>query len=182
MQNEIPAKVERNESDWIQITIGHHKRYRKPVVKQAQLVPASVNCYKLPNNLKELTTVAQNTEQNENTTDNRKDTSKEKARSYHQWRQSCERVCSQILSQAGRNFEVSSFVKPDTGLEVISKMGNKEIGKLTRKDVVVCGGSNDIARNASTEGLRHISNFVENRRHTSIMILNAPHRYDLIAS
>jgi hypothetical protein len=37
-----------------------------------------------------------------------------------------------------------------------------------------------MGKNALTDGLRHISNFVESRRHTSIMIMNAPHKYDLI--
>jgi hypothetical protein len=73
-------------------------------------------------------------------------------------------------------------VKPCAGLEVITNAADKAIGKLAREDmIVVCRSSNDIGKNASTDSLRRIPNFVESRKHSNIMIMNAPHRYNLIA-
>jgi hypothetical protein len=66
---------------------------------------------------------------------------------------------------------------------VITNTANKQTVKLIREDVVVVwGGANDIRENASIDGLTHILNFVEHRRHTNTVIMNAPHRYDLVTS
>jgi len=47
--------------------------------------------------------------------------------------------------------------------------------------VVVWGGSNDIARNNSIKGMKNILEFVLNANHTNVIIMNAPHRQDLIS-
>jgi hypothetical protein len=74
-------------------------------------------------------------------------------------------------------------MKPGTRLEVITNMANKEIDRLTREYVVVVwGGANYIRKNASNDGFKHTSNFVEHRRLTNIVIMNAPHRYYLVTS
>jgi 3-methyladenine DNA glycosylase AlkC len=50
------------------------------------------------------------------------------------------------------------------------------IATLTRDDVIVLwGAANDIGKNESSKDLSQISSFVRNRRHTSIVIKNAPH-------
>ena len=90
---------------------------------------------------------------------------------------------AEISHNLGKTFEVTSFVKPGTGLEVITNTAKEEINKLTKEDVViVCGGTNDIGKNASSNGLKPLSNFVESRKHTNIIIMSAPHRDDLITS
>ena len=53
---------------------------------------------------------------------------------------------------------------------------------MTKEDVIVCGSANDIGKNALSNGLKHLSNFVVSRKHTNIMIMSAPHSYDLITS
>jgi len=54
-----------------------------------------------------------------------------------------------------------------------------KLQQLTKKDVVVLwGGSNDIARNNSIEGMKHILEFVINANHTNVILMIAPHRYD----
>jgi hypothetical protein len=45
--------------------------------------------------------------------------------------------------------------------------------------VVVWEGANNIAKNESGKGLVHISNFVKQRKHTSVIIVSAPQRHDL---
>jgi len=55
--------------------------------------------------------------------------------------------------------------------------------QLTKKDIVVLwGGSNDIARNNSLEGLKHILELFINANHTNVILLTAPHRHDLITN
>jgi hypothetical protein len=72
---------------------------------------------------------------------------------------------------------------PGSRLKSVTNAAKKEIATLTRDDVIVLwGGSNDIGKNESTKGLSHISNFVKNRGHTNIVIMNAPHRHDLNAT
>jgi lysophospholipase L1-like esterase len=51
----------------------------------------------------------------------------------------------------------------------------KEVRSLTENDVVVfCGGANDIGR-----ALHQITNFITDNKHTNIILISAPHRYDL---
>jgi len=45
--------------------------------------------------------------------------------------------------------------------------------------VIVCGGTNNISRNETNKGLRHVTQFVQNKRNTNIILMNAPHRFDL---
>ncbi|KAJ4434266.1 hypothetical protein ANN_22818 [Periplaneta americana] len=45
--------------------------------------------------------------------------------------------------------------------------------------VVIWGGSNDIARNNTDNGLRHLQQFVERNDQTNIIVMNALHRHDL---
>lgn len=68
-------------------------------------------------------------------------------------------------------------------MEVITGMAKKEIGKLTKEDmVVVWGGANNIAKNESDNGLTYISNFVKQRRHMNIVTVSAPNRHNLLAT
>jgi len=48
--------------------------------------------------------------------------------------------------------------------------------------VVLWGGSNDIAKNNSLEGLKHIIKFLTEANHTNVILLTAPHRHDLITN
>ena len=51
---------------------------------------------------------------------------------------------------------------------------------MTKEDIVVVwGGTNNIAKNESEKGLVHILNFVKQRKHTNIIVVNAPKRHDL---
>jgi RNase H-fold protein (predicted Holliday junction resolvase) len=61
--------------------------------------------------------------------------------------------------------------------------GKSELRNLSKNDVVVlCGGSLDIARNDSMQGLASISRFVKNLEHTNVVVVDAPHRFDLETS
>jgi hypothetical protein len=76
--------------------------------------------------------------------------------------------------------EVCGSINPGAGIETIKDKARMETQHLTKKDVVVLwGGSNDIARNNSLIGLKHIQEFLINNNHTNVILLTAPHRHDL---
>jgi hypothetical protein len=75
------------------------------------------------------------------------------------------------------------IVKPRMGLEKTVDLTKKETNILEKKDtVVVWGGTNDIAKNNTDEGQKHLIDFVDKNRHTNIIVMSAPHRHDLINS
>ena len=89
--------------------------------------------------------------------------------------------CAAEINQViGNSSEVVGYVKLGSRLDNIRNIVNKEIQELTKEDVVILwGGTNDIARNESNEGLTHLTNFVEQIKNTNIMLMSAPHRHDL---
>jgi len=76
------------------------------------------------------------------------------------------RGCSQeVKHNLDHNVEVQRIVKQGANTEVIVNTSTKNIGKLTKKDVVVVwGGTRDVGRNETEKGLHQIKNFVENHR------------------
>ena len=48
--------------------------------------------------------------------------------------------------------------------------------------IIVWGGANDIARNEANKALTHIINYVEARKHTNVLIVSVPTRFDLIST
>ena len=52
---------------------------------------------------------------------------------------------------------------------------------MTKNDVIIlCGGTKYIGRNETYKWLRSISQFIRNKRHTKVIIMEAPHRFDLV--
>jgi hypothetical protein len=45
--------------------------------------------------------------------------------------------------------------------------------------IVFWGGTNDVSKNNSQDGLKHITNFVKVNNHTNIILMSAPQRHDL---
>jgi hypothetical protein len=87
---------------------------------------------------------------------------------------------AEVTPNLDENFEVTGLVMLGSRLKSITNASKKEIATLTREDVIVLwGGSNDTGKNESSKGLSHTSNFMKNRGHTNIVIMNAPHRHDL---
>jgi hypothetical protein len=89
----------------------------------------------------------------------------------------------EINQNIGKTFEVTGYVSSGAELEIITNTARKEIDGLTKEDVVVIwGGANNIAKNEAEKGIAVISNFVKQRKHTNILIVNAPKRHDLPAA
>jgi hypothetical protein len=54
------------------------------------------------------------------------------------------------------------------------------VKNISKSDVVVlCGGTLDVARNNTIKGLSSILQFVKNSDHMNVIIMDAPHRFDL---
>jgi hypothetical protein len=69
---------------------------------------------------------------------------------------------------------------PGAGLAHITSLAQKEIANLTTQEaVVIWGGSNDINKNETSRGLKHLQNFIDHRENTNILTITAPHRHDL---
>ena len=58
-----------------------------------------------------------------------------------------------------------------------------EIRNLSKSDaVILCGGTMDVARNDSKQGLSSAFQFVKNIEHTNVIVVDTPHRFDLSPS
>jgi len=54
-------------------------------------------------------------------------------------------------------------------LDVITNFAKEEIKQLTQNNIVmVCGGTNNISKNESNKGLRHVTHFVQNKKKTQM--------------
>ena len=92
-------------------------------------------------------------------------------------------LATEISSSLDNNFEVTGTVIPGARLENIIKLADGEISALGKSDaVIVMGGANDINKNETIIGLAYLRKFVEDRKNTNIMVVPAPHRYDLLGS
>ena len=78
------------------------------------------------------------------------------------------------------NYEVYSVPKPGSSSSELMNTAKDEISQLSHEDVIViCTGTNDYEVNGFSSTLRNITNFVEANKHTNIILLNVPQRYDL---
>jgi hypothetical protein len=94
------------------------------------------------------------------------------------------RGCSEKLTNSlGNTYRVTGITKPNANASAILNDMNLKDEDLLKRDVVIfCGGSRDIAKNESTQGLRSIVKFVRRLVNTNVIIMTAPHRHDLQAS
>jgi hypothetical protein len=78
------------------------------------------------------------------------------------------------------NYSVCGFVKPGVNIATqISSMA-ADINLLMKNDLIIFwGGSNDVSKNNSQEGLKHLANFVQSNNHTNIFLMCVPPRHDL---
>jgi hypothetical protein len=71
-------------------------------------------------------------------------------------------------------------VMPGSRLEHITNLARSDISHMNRNDfVVVWGGTNDISKNESNSGLKYLRKFALRNKHTNIVAVAPPHRYDL---
>jgi signal recognition particle GTPase len=93
------------------------------------------------------------------------------------------KYATNLQHNLGKNYKVTGFIKPGAQMREIINTANEGISTLKRKDVVVIrGGANDISRNNITFTLKDLSNFMNSNNEVNIVLVNSPHRYNLIFS
>jgi len=90
-------------------------------------------------------------------------------------------MAGELAHNLGNNFEVIGHVMSGAGMKTITETAEQEVSTLMKKDIVVVwGATNDIARNEANNALAHITKFAKLRKHTNVLIVNAPTRFDLL--
>jgi hypothetical protein len=88
---------------------------------------------------------------------------------------------SKVKDYLNKNFEVIWFVKPGSANGTLTSSVKGTSEKFTKNDVIVFwDGTNDISKNNTKEGLKHVLSFVMNNKHTNIILISALHRHDLV--
>jgi putative cell wall-binding protein len=90
---------------------------------------------------------------------------------------------SKLREYLGLAYEVTGAIMPRLRLQNVTKLASNEIARLSNRDaVIIWGGSNDVSRNETNKGLKHLNEFVNQRKNTNVVIVTAPHRHDLLAT
>jgi hypothetical protein len=65
---------------------------------------------------------------------------------------------------------VNGITKPNANMKAVTNSINLKAEKLSRRDVVIlCGGTRDIAKNETNNGLRYASQFAISDAHTNVI-------------
>jgi len=90
-------------------------------------------------------------------------------------------IAGELEHNLGNTFEVIGHVMTGAGMKTITETAEQEISTLTKKDIVVVwGATNDIARYETNNALAYITEFVKLRKHTNVLLISVPTRYDLL--
>jgi len=67
---------------------------------------------------------------------------------------------------------VCGFIKPGVNIATQISSMTVDVKLLTKSDLIIFwGGSNDVNKNNSQEGLKHLVNFVQSNNHTNISLM-----------
>jgi hypothetical protein len=70
--------------------------------------------------------------------------------------------------------------KPNANLRAITNAINLKDDNLTKKGIVIIyGGTRDVAKNETKDGLRTLSEFDKLTVNTNVIVMCVPHRFDL---
>ena len=87
---------------------------------------------------------------------------------------------SNVKSNLDDNYSVCGFFKPAVNTATQISLMTVDINLLMKYDLIIFwGGSNDVSKNNSQEGLKHLVNFVQSNNHTNIFLMCVPPRHDL---
>ena len=90
-------------------------------------------------------------------------------------------LSSNVKNNLDDKYSVCGFVKP--GVNIATKISSKiaDINLLTKNDLIIFwGGSNDMSKNNSQEGLKHLVHFVQSNNHNNVILMCVPARHDLL--
>jgi hypothetical protein len=91
------------------------------------------------------------------------------------------RGSEKLASILGNVFSVIGILKPNVNMGAINDYTYLKAEKLSKRDVIICGGASNVARNETNEGLIFIFKFVKLLTDTNVIVTSVPHRFDLQA-
>jgi hypothetical protein len=98
------------------------------------------------------------------------------------WDSHARGLANKIKDELGDVFTVTGITKPNADIKGITSSLSVSRDNLTKEDIIiVIGGTKDISKNEAKEGLHSIKAFLHRTINTNVIILGAPHRYDLQA-
>jgi hypothetical protein len=78
---------------------------------------------------------------------------------------------------------VIGIAKPNANSETITSPIDFTVDGNTKDDVfILSGGTMDVARNETKNCVRHLTHFLKRSSSTNVIILDVPHRFDLVNS
>jgi len=90
------------------------------------------------------------------------------------------KCASELQHNLGKDYEVTSFVKPGAGMEEILGSTSESVKSLSKNDVlIVWGGSNNISRDNTKEAINQLCKFIEEKATVNLVIVKVPFRHDL---
>ncbi|XP_046393813.1 uncharacterized protein LOC124161513 [Ischnura elegans] len=87
-----------------------------------------------------------------------------------------------IMSEkfAGKEHEIVGVVKPNAGINDVTKCCEESSNSLTSSDnIVIMAGTNDIYLNKGKKVIDRIKSLVSKLSNTNVVIVNIPHRHDI---
>ena len=88
-------------------------------------------------------------------------------------------LSSNVKNNLDDNYSVCGFVTPGVNVATQISSMTVDINLLTKNYLIIFwGGSNDVSKNNSQEGLKHLVNFVQSNSHTNIFLMCVPPRCD----
>jgi hypothetical protein len=89
-------------------------------------------------------------------------------------------LASELKNCLGHEYSITGIITPGARLNSVTQLVKNELAALTRSDtIIVWGGSNDVYKNETQQGLKSLYNFVNQKINTNILTLTVPHRHDL---
>ena len=90
-------------------------------------------------------------------------------------------MAGELAHKFGSTFEVIGHLMTGAGMKTITEIAEQEVSTLTEKDmVVVWGAANDVARKETKSALAYIIEFAKLRKHTNVLLVIVPTRFDLL--
>jgi hypothetical protein len=82
------------------------------------------------------------------------------------------------------SYNMNGITKPNANLEAITSPTDFNVDGYKKNDVVILsGGTMDVARNETNNGIRYVTHFLNRTVNTTvIIILDVPHHFDLVNS
>ena len=89
-------------------------------------------------------------------------------------------LSERIMDHLDDSYSVFGISKPNANIAAITSQTNLKVENLTKDDIVIfLGGTNDISKKETKKGLQTLEDFIQRTVNTNLIILGAPHRYDL---